>query len=570
MALMIPAVCPEKPPGERELFRRLRDDPDTNGWIILHSLDLARHAKRISGEADFVIFVPDLGILVIEVKSHRSVHFNEKGWHLGNDPVDPRGPFKQASEAMHSIRKYLSDADKSFSGMIAWSAACFTDLGFSYKSAEWHDWQVIDKSSLRRAPISKIIRNILEEGKRLMIENGISCAKQPEVFSTDERCRSASQVLRPFFEVAVSPKVRRRERDEALLNLTMEQYSALDQIALNKRVILSGPAGSGKTVLAMEALRRSAVSGAFEAPALFCFNRNLGESLKGLAANTGLKAIVANIDAWLVAEAGTKLSGADKKSDDLFNGLLAERAIDNILERNGGPIFDLLILDEAQDLLEPYYLDVFDLILEGGLAGGNLMMFGDFEGQDIFCRSKESVTAFVESRCPSAARFQLTCNCRNTPAISEYVVALGKLAPPYTKVLRPDDRHDPELVFWKDQKSQLNGIKAFIKECIADGFSYQDIILLSPSAENPIARELALDPDFGNRIAPFGKGEGKMSYTTIQKFKGLEAPVVLVTDFSSMEADVQQSLFYIGLSRALHRLGIFLQDDLKKFVRSAI
>lgn len=568
---MIPAVCPQDPPGEEEVFRRLRDDPDTEGWTILHSLDLARHSKRISGEADFVIIVPGLGILVLEVKSHRSVHYNEKGWHLGHDPVDVRGPFKQASEAMHSIRGHLGDADASFGKMVAWSAVCFPYVEFSIPSVEWHDWQVIDKGGIRREPISRIVRRILERGKEWMIGRGISCASKTEVHSSVERCKAASQSLRPLFEISVSPKVKRKERDRGLLSLTQEQFQALDQVALNPRVVFSGPAGSGKTVLAAESLRRACISGDYKSPAMFCFNRKLAESLAA-AADTDERssATIMHIDAWLRSVAGGRVTKEDSQRPDFFDGVLAERAIDGIIEDGDAPLFDLLILDEAQDLLEPYYLDVLDLALEGGLAGGNLMMFGDFVGQDIYCKSEGSIDEFVAQRCPSAARFQLMNNCRNTPGIAEYIVTLGKLDPAYRSILRPDDHNDPELFFWRNPEEQVKQIKSFVETCIKDGFSYGEIVLLSPSGKNPIGRELALDPDIGDKVVMDGNSRGKISYTTIQSFKGLEAPVIAVTDFDLMDSKAQQSLFYIGLSRALHRLGVFLHSDLKKFVRSAI
>ena len=40
--------------------------------------------------------------------------------------------------------------------------------------------------------------------------------------------------------------------------------------------------------------------------------------------------------------------------------------------------FDVLVVDEAQDLAEPYHLDFFDTALYGGLAGGRWAIFGAF------------------------------------------------------------------------------------------------------------------------------------------------------------------------------------------------
>jgi hypothetical protein len=570
MALMLPSTCPEDaPPGERELFRRLRDDPETKGWTVLHSLDLARHVGKVAGEADFVVIVPSHGVLVIEVKSHKTIVVDGQGWRLGHETVDSRGPFKQASQAMHSVRNYLIEKDPLFGLIVMWSAACFPRFDFRQKSPEWHDWQIINRPKMTGAPISRIIIGILSHGRQLLEANGIACAKNQAKHASAERCDSLGRILRPRFEYAMSPKAKRRELEDDLLRLTEEQYIALDQTSLNPRVIFSGPAGAGKTVLAMEALRREAASGKTKRPALFCFTKLLGTELARRAAEVTPSATVCHIDAWLYDLAKPLLTRDDSDNPNFFKGLLASRAVDFLLSDDRvGPLFDFLVIDEAQDLLQPHFLDVLDLVLEGGLAGGRWLMFGDFVGQDIFSQGKMGLDAFVAQRCPTAARILLTTNCRNTRAISEYVVTLGKLEPPYRKVLRPDDRVDPELDFWKSREQQKSLVVSFIQRCLADGFGLGDIVLLSPRAEGSIAHSLVSDPEWAPRIAPWGNRPDRIGYVTIQGFKGLEAPVVVITDFEAMETAQQQSLFYIGLSRALHRLGIFLKDELKSFVRS--
>ena len=84
---MMPAFCPDgAPPGEKAVCAALRDSEDTDEWLVLHSLGIADHVRQVEGEADFVIIVPDTGILVIEVKSHQSIDRRSDGtWKLGND-----------------------------------------------------------------------------------------------------------------------------------------------------------------------------------------------------------------------------------------------------------------------------------------------------------------------------------------------------------------------------------------------------------------------------------------------------------------------------------------------------
>ena len=106
---MMPPYCPEHaPPGEHALFEALAGHPETEDWIVMHSLAIAEHTRQVQGEADFVVIVPGHGILVIEVKSHRSVQrLGDGRWRLGSQPPTGRSPFQQASGAMHSLHEYL-------------------------------------------------------------------------------------------------------------------------------------------------------------------------------------------------------------------------------------------------------------------------------------------------------------------------------------------------------------------------------------------------------------------------------------------------------------------------------
>src|SRR5262249_45704755 len=64
--------------------------------------------------------------------------------------------------------------------------------------------------------------------------------------------------------------------------LTAEQFTVLDQLARNRRVLVTGSAGTGKTMLALEKARRLARFGANTL--LTCFNRPLAEHLARAAA----------------------------------------------------------------------------------------------------------------------------------------------------------------------------------------------------------------------------------------------------------------------------------------------
>lgn len=171
MARMIPAYCAESaPPGEKAVFAALRDAAGTEHWTVLHSLAIAKHERQVEGEADFVVVAPNAGLLVIEVKSHLSVARSSDGtWRLGQDPPTVRGPFRQAQEAMHSIRDYLLSRRLELRDVPVLHAVWFTGVRARATlpdSPEWHWWQVLDSSDLPAAAqgLERVMRLFAVEG----------------------------------------------------------------------------------------------------------------------------------------------------------------------------------------------------------------------------------------------------------------------------------------------------------------------------------------------------------------------------------------------------------------------
>lgn len=286
MARMRPAVCPaDAAPGEGALFRALAEAPGTEQWIVLHSLMLADHVRQVEGEADFVVIVPEHGVLVIEVKSHRSIDRRPDGsWKLGNDRPTNRGPFQQASEAMHSIRSYL-EKRMSLRSIPVLSSVWFTSVRARTTlppNPEWHDWQVLDSEDLRSAP-SAVLRAIAAGTRHL--DDKIKNFSYGGVGPEPETAEQMATLLRPRFELATVAGDRRRAREAQLISFVDEQFLALDAASENQSVLFTGPAGSGKTFLAMEAARREAAAGS--SGRLLCFNNLLGRRLRSDMADVG-------------------------------------------------------------------------------------------------------------------------------------------------------------------------------------------------------------------------------------------------------------------------------------------
>ena len=572
MASIIPRLCPsDAPPGEANVYHYFNMQNDTDGWHVLHGLDIAEHRTQIRGEADFVIIVPGKGVLVLEVKSHKMVKRNERGWWLGNsgDPEE-RGPFTQVSNAMHSIRDYLIGKNPEFSRVPFCSAVAFTHCNFDLKTMEWHPWQLINAAKLRGSNISKLVCHALDRSREHAVSRGRSWAMDAEGVPRPAECEAIVSTLRPMFELLRNPRAARKDMDDEMLNCTRQQFKALDAMSMNRRVIFCGPAGSGKTILAIEAARRFHKEGAGGQTLFLCYNTLLAAEISAVTKKIAPSVTVKTIDSMLLGIAPDHGFDSDKRDSSFWAEVLPTLAFDKLVQNNAPPKWENCIIDEAQDLLRPNYLDVLDCLIRGGLKDGCLMLFGDFDRQDIYARKVMAPRDFGEKWCPSIAAYRLSENCRNTKSISGHVESLGGLNPHYSNVLRGDDGHDPIFKFYNSPEDQLDQVLEFLGGIQSEGFSQRDVVLLTPTRESNCLKMLRASNLPESRIVDYDLSANGLRHCTIQGFKGLESPVVLIMDFESMSDDYMQSLLYIGISRAQHRLGIMFHDRLKKKIKELI
>jgi hypothetical protein len=564
---MIPSGIGEetKSPGEHEVFRRLQNDPETSDWIVLHSLDISHHRTQIVGEADFVVLVPDYGVLCLEIKAHASIRRVGGVWFYGSSIIgDRRGPFRQASDAMHSIRERVAKKRPDLSGIPFWSAVVFPYVDFSVQSDEWQPWQLLDGSVFRSRPLSESIISVLVQARKFLLERSVPW------FVDDGRpslrqCEDIVSVLRPDFEFYESPRARIRALDTEVIRYTEEQFSALDTLAQNARIVFEGPAGTGKTLLAIEAARRAANDG--KRVLFLCFNNLLGrwlrdelQAVKGVTAGT-LHRHMLDV---------SKLPVKPSSDSNFWKVELPGKALDALLDATTSSfVYDELVVDEAQDLIDARYLDFLDLSLDGGLATGSWKFFADFERQSIY-ELASAASELLKTRAPTAVRCTLRINCRNTPRIAELAQLLGRLSPKYKSVRRGDDGVEPQIRFYEDCAQQEEQLLTELQRLYRDGFEGKDIVVLSPSAIAPCAAGIGTAP-WADRLRPLSESfSGGIGYTTIYAFKGLEARAVILTDIVEIGTEHSSSIFYTGVTRALHSLTILAADSVRAQARKLL
>lgn len=564
MARMIPPYtrgdCPSR--GEIEIFRRLKGDPAAQGWTVLHSLDIAHHLKRISGEIDFVVIVPSKGVLCLEVKACSSLVCKDGLWYYGTESkADPLGPFKQVSGAMHSLRKEVAQKRPDLAGIVFWSAVVFPYVDFSVKSEEWHSWQVIDRCAFKARSLAELVDSVLNKARNHLTNCYSASWFNPKSQKPNqEQCRLLAEIMRPNFEFFESPKSASERKQAELKHYTKEQFMILDAMELNARVAFVGPAGTGKTMLAIEAARRGGAAG--RRVLLLCFNKLLGRWLEHETAD--LRPLVAARTLHKhMRSLGCRVPDSAQSSfwEDELPLLAMEKVISASEDEN---IYDELVIDEGQDILLANYLDFLDLSLRGGLTAGRWRFFGDFEKQMIYGEKGISLDDFLKEKGSNAPIFSLRVNCRNTPRVATLTELLGRMVPGYKKVLRPDNRIEPELKYFANNKEQEQMLVETLGELYENGFTGNDIAVLSPKADNSCASKIGSCP-WKDRLRPSTESDkGFVSYCSIHAFKGLEAPAVIVTDISKVLEPAANALFYVAITRALHKLVILLHVSVKK------
>jgi hypothetical protein len=562
MSKMIPSLLSDdtRSDAERDLFVALRDEPGTDDWVVLHSLNLTARDKKPFGEVDFVLLAPGGGVFAIEVKGGgvecadgvwTSVDRKGSRWPL------KRSPFKQAQEGMWQLRDCLLKAvgasvmDK----VVFGSAAIFPDSEFKTTSPEWAEWEVLDKRACARSLVVALQKMMTGHATRLRLDGN---AFTPAVLS------QARQVLRPDFECVMAAVTTLKLVEQQLLKLTEEQFGALDLMKFNERMLCEGAAGTGKTMLALELARREARKGI--KTLLLCYNRLLGT---WLAAQTKGEP---NLTAGSFHQLGRGCIEAqgllgdfnvEAKKDGFWDRAFPELAWQAIAE--SGASFDALIIDEAQDLSAPLILDVLDAWLTGGLTGGRWAFFADFERQAIFAGEQHRTTLLT--RAPGCVRWRLTLNCRNTKRIARETALLsGFERPPYR--MGQIDGVPVDSTFYTDQAEAATKLAARITKFIADGGSPDDLVILSPrKLANSCATAIQKGHGFvlldANEAAPERSRQPIVRFATVQSFKGMESQAVILCDVASLGDDEQQSLLYVGMSRARIQLTLILKSDLR-------
>ena len=323
------------------------------------------------------------------------------------------------------------------------------------------------------------------------------------------------------------------EEDQRLIEaLSSDQINLLSRLEGNKRIAFHGSAGSGKTILAMEKALRSVEEG--KKTVLLCFNERLRDMLRAtLPESTWLT--INNFHGLCedyIRRAGIKNGDRSVDPDTYYEQLIGK--MDEALVQNDEK-FDVVIVDEAQDFKEDWWLIVEELVRNRN--DSELYTFSD---------SMQNIQGGADYTPTGAFTYLLNQNWRNTRQIHRFLEDTwlhdqGAV----TESLGPDGQAI-NLIEVPSARSMETTLRHTLEDLVnRHKIDPENIAILTGGsmASSALRR--------GQTIGSFtltdqpGKGQ-QILFETVRRFKGLEKQVVIVVEIDRQEA----ALRYVAFSRA--------------------
>ena len=316
-------------------------------------------------------------------------------------------------------------------------------------------------------------------------------------------------------------------------------------------VEVMAPAGAGKTQLALALLEKAAR----EKRSAWYINstRNIVERLQRHPINQHVDFIGTFHELALDQTHEKNPAELDAKDLPRYFDELAEQFV--ALLESGKYAIDCIVIDDAQDLKSEWIVALTNALSESGtfyvLSDPNVG-----NAQKIEFSESVKITSDETARVPkNIAR-----------VINELGVVKGSLVSQ-----SPYEGEVPAFRTYEGPASLLKETRAAVDEARAAGFADDQIAILSMKGLH--SSDILCSPTLGTKkyalkqpLSEFKNGrqifsEGTLFSDTVRRFKGLQAPCVILTEVDFEESDdAAMSLLYLGMTRASMSLTFVLSE----------
>lgn len=550
MVTFIPPYMGEeiKSNAEKKMYGVLQELNMEDAYV-LHSLGLPRHQSKIYGEIDFVV-VCKRGVACLEIKGGR-VECKAGKWFFidryGTKRQKPEGPFAQVTGNMFSLRTELRNGlskNPHIKNALVACGVIFPDIEFKSASQEIIQEIVYDN---RTENITDYINKIFDYWAERQ-------HREPTPLSKND-VKEIVDYLRGDFIFIPTLRDRLDHIERRLVRLTKEQAQIMNALGMNSHLLIEGNAGTGKTLLATEFAQKSAEKG--EKVLYLTFNKNLAKNINAhVLQKKNLKVI--NIHALFGEYVTIDVPKMNKNPQKYFGEELPEQFFEwvNSLppEELDDLKYDLLVMDEGQDIIKPVYLYSLDVLLKNGLEKGKWAIFYD-EKQNIYNPEYADGMDIIESY--SCTRFKLFVNCRNTVQIGTYS---SKMSGVEINEFLHENGEEVQKIAYTDLADFKQQIKNIVKELRSEKIDPADVVFLAPKKySNSILHEIGFEVnELGNQ---FDIGSLLPRYSTIQGFKGLDAKIVILVDVDNISDKNFAKFMYIAGTRARTLLYVVASEN---------
>ena len=534
MAVFIPSIKPEdfnNSYGEKKVYEALRSLSDQ--YTVLYSLSwVGINADRTIGEADFVILHPVKGILVIEVKSGE-IEFKDRKWIQTNTRsgvskrIDPLG---QARKSQFELMDRLYEADLNFKIPMMCYCAWFP---------------TIEMPAEKLLPTEAVKEIVLDKESLNNPEKAISdcfaywATKYRSVKLDRFQFKRIIDILCPYFHVVPTLKTKMGEMEASYIQLTNQQAALLDFLEEQRTAVIHGLAGTGKTVLAVEKAKRLASQQ--ESVLFLCYNSFLRDMLKENNSIPNVTFHNAHSLAYeIIGPTNTPIEEVLSEFEDYLEEVFDAESWN----------YSNIIVDEGQDLDDRLLNRLYELVRK---KSGCFYVFYD-RNQYIM---KNQLPQWIEN---AECRLVLHKNCRNTAEVFKTSCSiLGLDNVTYNEI----HGEVPAAKFYQTTAEMESIVSNFIKRVSAEGLQPEDIVILT--AKTTDSTWIDVDKNYGGYELSYEREPDKVLFTTIRKFKGLEAEAILIVDVSMSALAVPENrrLLYVGSSRAKNLLNIAMLEDVE-------